>query len=84
MEIKDFHTISLVGGVYKIISKVLAIRMKVALDRAIPKAQNAFIRGRQILDQVLISNECLASRIRLGSPSMLCKQDLKMASDHVD
>jgi hypothetical protein len=31
MEIKDFHSISFVGGVYKIRSKVLANRLKSVL-----------------------------------------------------
>lgn len=58
--------------------------MKVALDKVTSRAQNAFIRGRQILDQVLISNECLASRIHSGILSVLRNLDLKMAYDHVD
>jgi hypothetical protein len=32
-EIKDFHPISLVGGIYKIIAKVLANRMRRVMDR---------------------------------------------------
>ena len=34
-EIKDFHPISLVGGTYKIVAKVLANRMKGVMDRVI-------------------------------------------------
>jgi hypothetical protein len=36
-EIKDFHPISLVGGVYKIISKVLANRMRRVINKIISK-----------------------------------------------
>jgi hypothetical protein len=45
-EIKDFRPISLVGGVYKIIGKVLANGMRRVMDRIISKPQNAFVKRR--------------------------------------
>jgi hypothetical protein len=83
-EIKDFRPISLVSGVYKIIAKVLANRMRRVMDKIISKPQNAFVKGRQILDSVLIANECLDSRLKSGVPGVLCKLDMEKAFDHVN
>ena len=47
------------GGVYKIIAKILANRFCVVMGDIISASQNAFMRDRQILDPVLIANECL-------------------------
>ena len=64
MEIKDFWPISLVGGMYKIISKVLANRFQRVAYGLISNSHNAFVKGRQILDSVLIASECIDSRLK--------------------
>ena len=44
--VRDFHPISLVGSVYKILAKVLAIRLRVVLNQLISETQNRFVGGR--------------------------------------
>jgi len=66
VEVKDFRPISLVGGMYKIISKVLANHLRRVAHSLISDSQNAFVKGRQILDPVLIASECIDSRMKLG------------------
>ena len=82
--IRDFRPISLVGSVYKILAKVLANRLKEVLDQLTSESQNSFVGGRQILDSVLIANECVDSRMKSKILGVICKLDIEKAYDHVN
>ncbi|GKA96117.1 putative RNA-directed DNA polymerase, eukaryota, reverse transcriptase zinc-binding domain protein [Tanacetum coccineum] len=55
----DYLPISLIGCVYKVISKLLSSRLACVIDSVVGPNQSVFIEGRQILDGCLIDNEII-------------------------
>nr|GEZ29477.1 RNA-directed DNA polymerase, eukaryota [Tanacetum cinerariifolium] len=58
--VSDFRPISLIGSVYKVISKILANRLAMLILDIVSDSQSAFVAKRSILDGPFILNEILA------------------------
>nr|GEW94630.1 RNA-directed DNA polymerase, eukaryota [Tanacetum cinerariifolium] len=57
--VSDFRPISLIGCVYKVITKVIANRLTDVISDIVSDTQSAFVSGRQILDDPFILSELL-------------------------
>lgn len=69
---------------YKLISNVLARQLSKALGKVIGESQNAFVKGRQILDVVMAANEIVDELISNKRVGVLCKLDMEKAFNNVD
>ena len=83
-KISDYKPISLVTSLYKIIAKVLSGHLCKVLHATISGSQGAFVKGRHIMDAVLIANEVVAEKKRSGEEGVVFKIDFEKAYDHVD
>ena len=83
-DLGDFRPISLLGGLYKLLAKVLANRLKKVVGKVVSPAQNAFVMGRQILDASLIANEVIDSWQKRKEKGLICKLDIEKVYDNIN
>ncbi|XP_058752759.1 uncharacterized protein LOC131625939 [Vicia villosa] len=68
---------------YKVVTKLLAGRLKKVLLSIISNCQSAFVPGRQLLDGVLVANEVVDYARKEGSKCIPFKVDFEKAYDKV-
>jgi hypothetical protein len=87
LKVTDLRPISLCSVLYKIISKVLANRLKSILPDIISPSQSAFVPGRLISDNILVVYELTHYLMNKREGGMGCaaiKLDMSKAYDQVE
>jgi len=82
--LNDFRPISLVGSMYKILAKVLANWLRMVIGSVIFESQTTFIKGRQILDGILVANDVVDEARKCKKELIMFKVDFEKAYDSID
>lgn len=85
--VSDYRPIALCNVYYKVISKLLSLRLKPVLQEVVSENQSAFVPGRVISDNVLITHELLHFLKTSGAVkhcSMAVKTDVSKAYDRLE
>ncbi|GJT54119.1 RNA-directed DNA polymerase, eukaryota [Tanacetum coccineum] len=79
----DYRPISLIGGLYKVVTKILANWLSSVIPGLISDVQTAFLPNRQILDGPFIINELLSWCKHKKQQAMVFKVDFAKAYDSI-
>ena len=82
--VKEFRPISLLGSLYKLLSKVLVARLAKVMNPIISTSQSAFLKGRHLVEGVFIVNEVVDLAKRKKKECLILKVDFEKAYDSVD
>lgn len=84
MEIPDLRPIiSLIRCTCKIITKLLASMLEKAIHKIFGSNQTAFIKGKQILDGILVANEVIDYALNSGTNLLAFKVNFVKAFNSV-
>eukprot|EP00253_Pinus_taeda_P036591 PITA_36591 len=78
-----YRPIALCNIIYKIVSKVVELRLKPVLPHIISPEQSGYVEGRQITDGIILTHEIIHSLKQSRKPGMLLKIDLSKAFDSI-
>lgn len=81
--LSEYRPICLVGSLHKLLSKLLAARLKKVIGNIVLENQLAFVPGRSIADGVLMINGILDMDKREKRSCVILKVDFKKAYDCV-
>ncbi|XP_057450692.1 uncharacterized protein LOC130742609 [Lotus japonicus] len=73
--LNEFRPISLIGCIFKVVSKLLAGRLKLVLGKLIDSRKSAFLGGRCMLDSVVVTNEVVYEAKTRKKPVIFFKVD---------
>lgn len=79
----QFRPISLMNSIMKLLTKVLARRLKCVMNPLVSPCQSAFIQGRHISDSILIASEIIHSLQTKNSVGVVLKIDFEKAFDKI-
>jgi hypothetical protein len=83
-EMKNFRLISLFSCSFKIFSKLLTLRLEKVCQRLVGREQSVFIRGRYILESVMVAHKVVHSIHKSKDPRVILKLDYKKTYDKVN
>lgn len=82
--IQKFRPISLVNCSFKLISKILTNRLEHIMHKLIDNSQSAFLKGRYILDNVVICQEIIHYSQHAKQSGVIIKIDFEKAYDKIN
>ncbi|XP_071688191.1 uncharacterized protein [Rutidosis leptorrhynchoides] len=84
MNLGEYRPISLIGSLYKILAKILSKRLQRVIHKVISVEQSAFMKGRFILDGILVAYEVIGEVKRKKEKCMIFKADVEKAFDSIN
>nr|GEZ69548.1 RNA-directed DNA polymerase, eukaryota [Tanacetum cinerariifolium] len=81
--VSDYHPTSLIGSLYKVVTKILANRLSMVIPDLISDVQTAFLPNRQILDGPFILNELLSWCKQKNQQAMVFKVEFAKAYNSI-